>query len=220
MFRPVRIAVQQDFHRWLVFVLLITWLVGIGRYWDHPSAAPWQYLGLGSVAYVFCLSTILFLVVWPLSPLNWSYRGVLVFVGLTSLPAMLYAVPVEKFVNLGAAQQINAAFLGVVAIWRVALLFRYLMHSAKLHWFLVLIVSILLLSGIVVALTLLNLEHVVFDIMAGIREQDASPNDRAYLVVLGLALFSIYAFPVTLILYSAAVLDRARRRKAERAKQD
>lgn len=207
-FRPARISVTRDFWSWFVFVLLATWLVGIGRYWDHPSADSWQYLGLGSVAYIFCLSTLLFLVVWPMRPSNWMFRGVLIFVGLTSLPAALYAIPVERFVDLKMAQSINAWFLGIVALWRVALLFRFLITHAKLHWFIVIIVATLMLSGIVVALTLLNLEHVVFDIMAGIREENASPNDTAYLVVILLASFSLYAFPVALILYLGAVVHR------------
>ena len=215
IFRPIRPAVHQEFWKWFGFVLAITWLVGVGRYWDHPSAETWQYLGLGSVAYIFCLSLLLFLLVWPLRPSNWSYRGVLVFVGLTSLPAVLYAIPVERFVDLKTAQSINAWFLGVVAIWRVALLFNYLVRVARLHWYLVVVVAVLLLSGIVMALTLLNLEHVVFDLMAGIRESNASPNDTAYLVVLGLAFFSLYAFPVAGVLYLVAVAVKWRRLKSE-----
>ncbi len=211
-FRPIQISLQQDFWRWFSFVMLVTWLAGVGRYWDHPSANFWQYLGVGSIAYIFCLSSLLFLIVWPLRPSNWTFPGVLVFVGLTSLPALLYAIPVERMVDLKTAQTINAWFLGVVAIWRVALLVQYLITSAKLHWFYVGTVSVLLLSGIVVALTLLNLEHVVFDIMAGIREEDASPNDSAYLIVLVLAFFSLWAFPIALVLYLGAVVYRQRLR--------
>ncbi|MDJ0700049.1 MAG: hypothetical protein QNJ07_09350 [Woeseiaceae bacterium] len=214
-FRPVRISLQQDFGRWLAFVLVVTWIAGVGRYWDHPSAEYWQHLGLGSVVYIFCLSLLLYLVVWPLRPPNWTYRGVLVFVGLTSMPALLYAIPIERFVELKAAQSINAWFLGLVALWRVALLMRYLIASARLHWFVAATVSVLLLSGIVVTLTLLNLEHVVFDLMAGIREEDASPNDAAYLVVLGLAFLSLYAFPIALILYLGAVIRRRPVRRTE-----
>ena len=208
LFRPIRISLQRDFWRWFAFVFVVTWIAGVGRYWDHPSADNWQYAGLGSIAYIFCLSLLLYLVVWPLRPSNWTYRGVLVFVGLTSLPALLYAIPVERAVELGTAQSINAWFLGIVAVWRVALMIRYLLTSAKLHWFIVATVSVLLLSGIVVALTLLNLEHVVFDLMAGIREEDASPNDLAYLIVFGLAFFSLWAFPVALVLYLGAVVYR------------
>ena len=207
-FRPIQISVQQDFWRWFTFVVVVTWLAGIGRYWDHPSAEFWQYLGAGSVVYIFCLSILLYLIVWPLRPSNWLFRGVLIFVGLTSLPALLYALPVERVVDMKAAQSINAWFLGIVAVWRVALLFRYLTVSAKLHWFIVTTVAVLLLSGIVVTLTLLNLEHVVFDLMAGIRKEDASPNDAAYLVVLGLAFVSLWAFPIALVLYLGAVVHR------------
>ena len=124
------------------------------------------------------------------------------------MPALLYAIPVERFVDLKTAQSINVWFLAVVAVWRVALLFRYLIGVARLHWFQVLIVAVVLLSGIVVSLTLLNLEHVVFDLMAGIREADASPNDAAYLVVLALAFFSLFAFPVALIAYCGAIVHR------------
>ena len=211
-FRPIHISVDRDFWHWFTFVFVVTWLVGIGRYWDHPSAAPWQYVGVGSIVYILCLSFLLYLIVRPLRPSNWTYRGVLVFVGLTSLPALLYAIPVERFVDLSAAQSINAWFLGAVAVWRVALLIRYLIVSAKLHWFVVVTVSVLLLSGIVVTLTLLNLEHVVFDLMAGIREENAGPNDAAYLIVLSLAFFSVWAFPVALILYLGAIVQRRQSR--------
>ena len=208
LFRPVRISTKKDFRPWFIYVLSVTWLIGIGRYWDHPSAGFWQYLGLGSVFYIFGLASLLYVVVLPLRPDNWSYRGVLIFVGLTSLPAALYAVPVERFMDLGTAQSVNAWFLGVVAAWRVALLLRFLNKSAGLGWLVVVIVTVMLLSGIVVTLSLLNLEHVVFDIMAGIREEDASPNDRAYSIVLGLSFYSVLAFPVTLICYGAAVALR------------
>ncbi len=215
LFRPVRISPTRNFVPWLGFVLAVTWLAGIGRYWDHPSAHAWQYLGLGSVAYIFCLSLILYLIVWPLRVASWSFRGVLIFVGLTSMPALLYAIPVERFVELGTAQEINAWFLAVIATWRVALLFRYLMTSAKLHWFAVTTVTVMLLSGIVVTLSMLNLEHVVFDIMAGVRESNASPNDQAYLVVVLLAFFSMWAFPVALLLYFGAIAHSYRTAKSD-----
>ena len=211
-FRPIRISLRENFWRWFTFVLLVTWLAGIGRYWDHPSADYWQYAGIGSVVYIFCLSLLLYVIVWPLRPSNWTYRGVLIFVGLTSLPALLYAVPIERAVDLKTAQSINAWFLGIVAVWRVALLIRYLLTSARLHWIVVVTVSVLLLSGIVVTLTLLNLEHVVFDLMAGIREENASPNDTAYVIVLSLAFLSLWAFPVALVLYLGAIAHRMRGR--------
>jgi hypothetical protein len=50
--------------------------------------------------------------------------------------------------------------------------------------------------------------------MAGIREENASPNDAAYLIVLGLAFFSLWAFPVALILYLGAVVHRQQSSKS------
>jgi hypothetical protein len=67
------------FNWYLALGMGFTWLCGIGRYWDNPKAELWQYLGLGSVAYIFILSLILWIVILPLKPLNWSYKNVLLF---------------------------------------------------------------------------------------------------------------------------------------------
>ena len=200
-FRPVRIDLANSFSRWFIYILVVTWLAGVGRYWDHPSAETWQYLGLGSIAYIFVLSAVVFLVIWPLRPARWRFGNVLVFVGLTSLPALLYATPVERFTDIETAQRINAWFLGAVAAWRVALLVRFFRTYAQLGWLPIVTVTVMILSGIIAALAILNLEHVVFDLMAGIREDDVSPNDMAYKIVLGLAFVSVYLFPITLFIY-------------------
>lgn len=186
----------------LTFGLLITWLAGIGRYWDHPNAYLFQYLGLGSLAYVFVLSAVLFLIAWPLKPANWSYRGVLKFVTFTSAPALLYAIPVERFMSLGAAQAMNVGFLAVVAIWRVALLIWFYRGSARLPWMDIATVTILPLTLIVTALSILNLEHATFQIMAGLRDGPAgTAGDQAYVVVLLLTLASWVLLPLFLIVY-------------------
>ena len=52
-----------------------------------------------------------------------------------------------------------------------------------------------------VALAILNLEHVVFDIMGGMTPEQRSGNDSAYYVVLMLSLVSVYAAPVLFIAY-------------------
>ncbi|MDY7096248.1 MAG: hypothetical protein SX243_25005 [Acidobacteriota bacterium] len=215
-FRKIRPNLRDHLRPYLLYVLAVTWLVGIGRYWDHPSAEPWQYAGLGSVAYIFVLSLVLYLVVLPLRPARWSYPLVLVFVGLTSLPALLYAIPVERFLPLETAQAANAWFLGVVAAWRVALYIRFLFSGAGLGWLGTTVATLLPISAIVVSLAVLNLEHVMFDLMAGIREDAASPNDTAYTVVLVLSAFAFYAFPATLLGYLIAIF-LAWRSKSERA---
>lgn len=121
VFRRPSAAIAMQWPACLAFGLAFTQQAGIGRYWDHTRAEPWQMLGLGSVADVSCLALLLWLVVWPLHPKRWSYCNALVFVALTSPPAVLYAIPVERFLALDAAQVANAWFLAIVATGRLAL---------------------------------------------------------------------------------------------------
>src|SRR5687767_12750486 len=97
--------------------LIATWLAGMGRYWDHSSPHVLQRLGVGSLVYVLVLSAVLWLIVWPLRPIRWGYRQVVTFVGLTSPPALLYAIPVERWLSMRSASAVNAWFLAVVALW-------------------------------------------------------------------------------------------------------
>ena len=207
-FRNVDIDLNRHRSGYLIYIFVVSWLVGMGRYWDHPDAHLWQYAGLGSVIYIVVLSVVLYAVVRPLEPKRWTYSLVLVFVGLTSLPALLYAIPVERFMPLEQAQITNAWFLGIVALWRVLFYVRFLSKGAGLGRFGTFIATLLPLSGIVVMLALLNLEHVMFDIMAGVRPGNESPNDIAYGVVVSLSMFATIAFPVTLICYLAEIYRR------------
>ena len=194
-------AIRTHWQAYLVFGLLFTWLAGIGRYWDNPRAGLWQYLGLGSVAYVFVLALFVWGLLAPLRPKNWSYRNVLLFLTLTAPPAVLYAIPVERFMTLDNARAANAWFLALVAAWRVALLVVFLKRTAKLSAVATTVATLLPITAIVFALTLLNLEHVVFNIMGGLREQDRSGNDTAYFVVLNIAMLAFLAAPVLAIIY-------------------
>jgi len=187
---------------YITYALLTTWICGIGRYWDNPRADLWQYVGLGSVAYVFSLAFIIWLIALPLKPTRWSYKYVLLFVCMTSLPALLYAIPVERFTSFDIAARLNVAFLAVVATWRVALLFKFLYRAAGLSIARVIVAALLPLTLIVVSLSALNLEHVVFRIMAGIAEDEKSVNDLAYFILLLITWASTMLFPVVLITYS------------------
>jgi hypothetical protein len=102
--------------RHLAFGLGCAWIVGVGRYWDNPKVGLLQHLGVGSVIYVFVLALFLWLVVWPLRPLDWSYFRFCTFVALVSPPALIYAIPVERFYDLNTANSINAMFLAIVAL--------------------------------------------------------------------------------------------------------
>ena len=201
-FRSPSPAIREHWQPYLAFGLVCTWLAGIGRYWDNPKAYLWQHVGLGSIAYVFSLALLLWLLLIPLRPRNWSYRNVLLFITLTALPALLYAIPVEKLMPLHTAQAVNAWFLAIVATWRVALLFVFLRRVAGLTGFTIVVAALVPLVIIVTALTFLNLEHVIFNIMAGIQEQDRSANDSAYAIVVVLSVFSIMAAPFLLAAYA------------------
>ncbi len=202
-FRAPSAAMVQHWRAYLVFGLACTWLAGIGRYWDHPAPDWYQRLGLGSLAYVLLLALVLRLLVWPLRPRHWSYRNVLLFVTLTSPPALLYAIPVERFLTLPAAQAANAWFLGIVAIWRIALLVVFLLRVARLSPSAAAIAMLLPMALIIVTLSVLNLEHVVFSIMSGIRPEQQSGNDQAYAIVFVLSWLSILGSPLLLIWYLA-----------------
>lgn len=204
-FRPASPAMHTRWKAFLAFGLLFTWLAGIGRYWDNPKAHLWQYLGLGSIAYVFVLAAIVWILLVPMRPKNWSYRNVLLFITLTAPPALLYAIPVEMFMEPDAARSTNAWFLAIVATWRVALFVVFLRRVAALSLGAVVVASLLPLAVVVIALSILNLEHVVFDLMSGIREEDRSPNDSAYGIVFALSVLSIMAAPLLAIGYAIFV---------------
>jgi hypothetical protein len=191
----------------LIAGLLCTWIVGIGRWWDDPGANILQHLGAGSVVYVFVLALVLSLVLVPLRPKRWSYKHVLTFVSLTSPPAILYAIPVERFTELSTARSINVWFLGIVASWRVALLLFYFTRSSGLSILVAVLATLLPIMAIIVTLTALNLERAVFDIMSGLRESGTA-NDEAYSVLFGLSLLSVLLFIPVLIGYIIAAVGR------------
>lgn len=192
----------------LAIGLVFTWIVGMGRWWDDPAAHLLQHLGVGSIIYVFALSLLLLLVISPLSPHNWSYVHVLTFVALTSPPAMLYAIPIEKYVDLSLARSINVWFLTVVAVWRVALLFFYLKRHAQLPWYAGVVAVLLPVTGIVTALTALNLERAVFNVMGGLRETGTA-NDETYAVLFMLTFFAIILFVPLTIAYVVIIAVRS-----------
>ena len=180
--------------------LFATWIVGMGRWWDDPEAHLLQHLGLGSVLYVLVLAFLLWLLIKPLGPKDWSYQGVLTFVALTSPPAILYAIPVERFLDLDAARQVNVWFLAFVAAWRVGLLAFYLRRLAQLPWYGVVVATLLPLTVIVSVLTALNLERAVFDVMSGLRAEGTA-GDQAYGVLIALTLFSTILVGPLLLVY-------------------
>lgn len=185
----------------------MTWLAGIGRYWDHPDPYWIQRLGVGSLLIVLALSVVVHGVVLPLKPATWSFSNLLGFISLTALPALLYAIPVERFLSLPHARRANVAFLATVAVWRVALLGTYLRRRAGFRPWLAIVALLLPVVVTITALSLLNLEKAVFDLMAGLRE-DHTPADAAYAFLFFITSFAFLASPALALVYLFALIVR------------
>ena len=194
--------------RHLVLGLLLTWLAGIGRWWEDPHAGVLQHLGVGSLVYVVVLSFFLWLIIRPLSART-HYLNTLTYITLTAPPAILYAIPVRSWLDLDVAQQTRLWFLAIVATWRVALWARYLIVSVGLSRPAASIATLFPLTLIVVTLSTLNLERVVFNLMGG-RLEDATVNDSAYEVLFLLSLLSILLLVPLAVAYGVIAL-RGRR---------
>lgn len=183
--------------------LIGTWIVGIGRYWDDPEAKLLQHLGLGSVVYIFVLAGLIWLILLPYKLEKWNYFTVVTFLGLTSFPAIFYAIPVERFFSLSVANSMNAWFLAVVAAWRLGLLYYFLKHFTKLSKINILTVTLMPICLIISTLTVLNLHRVVFNIMGGLRAPTA--HDSSYFVLLILTGLSMFLTVPLIISYGVGI---------------
>jgi len=212
-FRTTREELLALDRRHLALGLVCSWIVGMGRWWDDPLAHPLRSTGLGSVAYVFALSAFLWIFATPIRPPGVPrvpYVQMLTFVSLTSPPAILYAIPIERVVSLDTAATINLIFLGVVAGWRVALLVFYLHRGVGLRWYAVVVAALLPLALIVTGLTFLNLAEGVIQFMGGLRDPRDAADQLAHHIVLLLAALSYVAAIPLLLAYGTLALLRLR----------
>jgi xanthine/uracil permease len=90
--------------------------------------------------------------------------------------------------TLVEANSANLWFLALVALWRLALWVWYLARHCQLSGWRIFVATTMPVTVIFLALVALNLHHVVFNIMGGIREADKSSQDAAY-AMLNLLLF-------------------------------
>ncbi len=203
--------------RHLAVGLGATWVVGMGRTWDDPTVSFLRKTGVGSLAYVFVLSLVLWLSYLPVRAPGvprLRYRDVLTFVTLTAPPALLYAIPVERFTSVDVAISLNLLFLGVVATWRVALLLHYFSRAAGLRWYAVAVAALLPLAVIVSGLTFLKLAEGVIAIMGGLRERH--PDDGVNQILILLTVISyVVAIPL-LLAYAVVALLAHRARRQDR----
>lgn len=161
--------------RYLVLGLLLVWLAGVGRHWDDAEASMLQASGIGSIVYVLFLSGYLWLFLLPLKPVGCRDWQILTVVCMTAPPAFLYAIPIERWMNLEMSHVVNLTILGIVAVWRVALFLFYLIRGAKLHWWHSLVGVLLPLSIIVIIAGVLALAASITDGMAGTRAPQSNP---------------------------------------------
>ncbi len=188
-----------------------TWLVGIGRYWDDSGANLLQHLGLGSVIYIFILALFIWVILIPFKVKNWNYFIVLTFIGLTSFPAIFYAIPVEKFLSIETSNTINVWFLAIVAAWRLTLLYYFLKYFTKLSIGNIITVTLMPICIIISILTILNLHRVVFNIMGGMR--NPTPHDSSYFVLMLLTGASLVLSIPLLISYGIGIYNRSKELK-------
>src|SRR5258708_18087597 len=198
----------------LLLGLIMTWLVGIGRWWEDPRANFFQHFGIGSVIYVFFLAFFLWLIVWPVCvEIRPSYFNLLTFISLTAPPAILYAIPIRTMFDVQTGQTIRLWMLAIVAGWRVALLAFYLTLRLQFTQLKITVTTLLPLAVIIVTLVLLNLEKVVFNIMGGGGPEDVSVNDAAYGILFLLSMVSFLLFLPLLIVYATYVVDALKKRR-------
>lgn len=132
LFKPLKGDVRKHWLTYILVGLAITWIVGFGRTWDDPYAPLWLRSGVPSVGYATMLAAFIWTVVAALRPGHWTYRNVLLMVTMTAAPGIIYAIPVERFLDPGAARGANFIFLAIVAVWRMALYFSFLRGTARL----------------------------------------------------------------------------------------
>lgn len=193
--------------------LIGTWIVGMGRYWDDPGAKILQHLGLGSVVYIFVLGGFIWLILLPYKLEKWNYFTIVTFLGLTSFPAIFYAIPVEIYFSMDVANTMNVWFLAVVAAWRLGLLYYFLKHFTKLSKGNIITVTLMPICLIISTLTVLNLHRVVFSIMGGISEPTA--HDGSYLVLFILTQLSLLLTIPLIISYGIGIYKSRTKRITE-----
>lgn len=218
-FRAPSSGIREHPGAYLAFGLFLTWAAGVGRYWDSAEATLWQHLGLGSLGYVFLLALVLWLLVAPLGPKNWTYRNVLLFVTFTSPPALLYAIPVEMWVPASTALAINAVFLAIVAVWRVALLVVFLKRVAALGSSAVFVATLLPLASIVDVISFMGLGDAVYTTMAGLQDPNGSAAATRHAILESICVASAAITPALVMLYGWTIHGARSARSASQGTQ-
>jgi len=194
--------------RHLALGLAFTWIVGIGRSWDDPTAATIQRLGLPSLGYIVGLTLVLAITLAPLQPKKGSLDRLIVFVALTAPPGILYAIPVEIWVGAETAASLNIAALAVVAAWRLALALVLLPRLTGVGWFPVMTAVMVPICAAVLTLSITKQLDNAMEFMGGIRalSPEEIAADRFWT---GIGTFSLIVGVGFLLLYAGFVINGA-----------
>lgn len=219
LFKPLQGDPSKHWRAYLLTGVAITWIVGFGRYWDDAEAPLLLRSGVTSIFYALALSGFIWLLVLGLKPDLWSYRNVLLMVMMTALPGVIYAVPVEMFLDAESAGAINMFFLAIVAAWRMALYYTFLLRVTKLPVYPRLIAWLLPPGIIVAVLGFYGAMYAIAAGMGGVRgEADPQLATMEALALLGMA--SWISLPLLIPAYIAfAVMRYKRASPAERGNE-
>jgi hypothetical protein len=208
---------KEDYDRlcWQHFAVgfVLTWLVGIARNWDLPTAPWFAVLGLGSVVYIFILSFVLYLFAYPVSRNQRSYKTFLTMISMTAAPGLIYGIPVERMTSMESAMQLNGMFLGIVAIWRVALALHFLSkgcENSKGVAFSILAIPICI---VIILLIITGRVDNAMEFMGGMRE--TTSQTLVDNIVLTLCVLTVPGILIGLLTYSITMAIR----RDERAKE-
>lgn len=204
-FRATLEDLQRSGLRLMAVGLLITWIVGIGRWWDDPRVLPaFVRAGLGSVIYVFALSALLWFLSAPLLRGRLpSYFVFASFVAACSLPGLVYAVPIERMSGMEAASSYNLVALGFVSIYRLSLLWWFYARVLGLGGSRAIVMTFLPVSAIALSLTMLGHGARVIDIMGGLRDSMSKTQMETAVSTIGCLSFALG--PILLIAYLVQV---------------
>ena len=210
LFQPLKGDAVKHWRIYLLVGFAITWLVGFGRYWDDANAPLLLRSGFTSILYTLVLSAFIWLIVLGLKPVRWNYRNVLLMVTMTALPGLIYAIPVEMFMDPANAGAVNMIFLAIVAAWRMALYYVFLDRVAKLPTGPRLVGWLLPPSIIVAVLGLYGLMYTIAAGMGGVRDEvDPQAASMEVLALLGLA--SWVLLPLLVVAYLVFAVIRNKR---------
>jgi hypothetical protein len=156
--------------------LLFVLAAGLAREYDGEDlrSEPWHLLlPLGAslvtsaLLYVL-LKALLWLRGGEADGRKLSYRELLSLYWMTAPLALLYGIPVERFLSAGDATRANLTLLGIVSLWRVLVMTRALSVVYQVSFFRALFPLMLFADS--VALALLSISpRPIMSIMGGIR---------------------------------------------------